>query len=201
MHACVKLSFIALISSALLAVAVGSSSANRLGLNETGIRVTYSPLSFVPSFGTTARCNVTLSESYHSRTLTKTADSLIGYINAAAASSCTSGNVRMNVESLPWHLKYASFSGTLPSITAIDEYQGRISFEVHGEIFGIRVVCRYTTPVGSASKVRESRGAITSQTPGNESISSETGGCPSLRLSGTGVVKTSAGATVTASLI
>jgi hypothetical protein len=95
----------------------------------------------------------------------------------------------MNTETLPWHLQYASFAGTLPNIAAITHNLIRESFSLNGEIFGVEVVCRYTAASAGAIDNRESRGAITSQRP-DESITvvSETRGCPSGRYSGTGSV-------------
>jgi hypothetical protein len=184
-----KLLIATLTSALLLAALVSSTSANRLSSNESGFRITYSPLSFTPSFGTAARCRVTLEGSLHSRTLSKVAGALIGFISRASVGPCESGTARVNTETLPWHMQYASFSGTLPNITSIAHNLLRPSFTVQGEIFGIRVNCRYTTPSQAGINNRETtRGVITSQTPGSENTTSETEGCPSGRQSGTGTV-------------
>jgi hypothetical protein len=202
MHTRSKLLLAALTSALLLAALVSSASANRIAASETSFRVTFSPLSFIPSFGSTVRCPVTLAGSFHSRTITKTAGSLIGYINSATVGTCETGRARVNAETLPWHIQYASFNGTLPNITGIVQNLIRPSFEIQGEIFGIRVTCRYTTPSQSGTNNRETtRGTITSLVPGSESTSSETGGCPSGRQSGSGNVTTPGGAAITATLV
>ena len=202
MHTRSKLLLAALTSALLLAALVGSASANRLAQNEANFRVTYSPLSFIPSFGSTVRCPVTLEGSFHSRTITKTAGSLVGYVNRAIVGTCEAGRARVNSETLPWHIQYASFTGTLPNITAINQNLIRPSFEVQGEIFGLRVTCRYTTPSQAGVNNRETgRGVVTSQRPGTESTSSETEGCPSGRQSGTGNVTTPAGTAIVVTLV
>jgi hypothetical protein len=191
-----------LASASLLAVLVGASAGNRLAMSETGFRVTFSPLSFIPSFGSTVRCPVTLHGSFHSRTVTKTNGALIGYVNAASVTTCEAGRLRFNAETLPWHIQYNSFGGTLPSVTSITISIIRPSFEVQGEIFGIRVTCRYTTTTQSYILAREAtRGVITQFVPGSESTSSETGGCPSGRASAVGNALTPAGAAITLSLV
>ena len=201
MHTRSKLLLAALSSALVLAALVSSASATRLAQNETGVRITYSPLSFVPSFGSTVRCPVTLEGSFHSRTITKTIGSLIGYINRVTVGTCEAGTARANTATLPWHIQYGGFAGSLPGIESIETDLIRPSFEIQGEIFGIRVTCRYTTALQRGINTREARGAITGQTPGNESTSSETGGCPSGRQSGNGRVSTTAGASVVVTLV
>lgn len=192
----------AFISALLLATAVGAASANRLGLGEAGFRIVWSPMSSVPSFGSTVRCPVTLVGSFHSRTINKTTGSLIGYVNTVTVGTCEAGTARANIETLPWHLQYSGFAGTLPSIESITHVLIRSSFEIQGEIFGLRVKCRYTPASQPAITIRESRGAVTGQRLDESVItSSETGGCPSGRLVGTGAVTTPGGARNTLTLI
>jgi hypothetical protein len=192
-----KLILIALGSALVLMALVGSATANRMAVSSSNIRVVYSPLSFVPSFGSTVRCLVTLEATLHSRTITKTVGSLIGYVTRVTVSGCEGGAARADTETLPWHYQYDGFAGSLPSFLSWLFNLFRPSWEVQGEIFGIRVNCRYTVPGELFTDNRESRGVITSQAPGSESTSSETSGCPSGRLSGTGSVTTSAGASIT----
>ena len=201
MHTRSKLLLAALASALLLAALVSSASANTLSQTETAFRVTYSPLSFVPSFGSTVRCPVTLEGTFHSRTIAKTAGALIGYVNRVVVGVCESGRARANTETLPWHIQYVSFSGTLPAITSISQNLIRPSFEIEGRIFGIEVTCKYTTPRQLGINTRETRGAVTEQRPGTESTSSETGGCPSGRQVGTGRVTTPGGASIVVTLI
>jgi hypothetical protein len=202
MHTRSKLLLAALTSALLLAMAVGSASAARLGSNETAFRIVYAPLSFVPSFGSTARCPVTLAGSFHSRTITKEAGSLIGYVNSVTVGTCEAGRARANTETLPWHIRYVSFTGSLPNIATITQLLNNSSFEVQGEIFGLRVTCRYNVPSKLGINTRETtRGVVTGQTPGGESDASATGGCPSGRLTGTASVLTGGGAPLVVTLV
>lgn len=202
MRRTIKACFAALAAALLLSAAVTSATANRLASNETGFRITYAPISFIPSFGSSITCPLTLEGSFHSRTLTKTAGSLIGYVNRAILGTCEAGRWRINSETLPWHLQYASFAGTLPNITAINYNLIRMSWDMQGEIFGLRVPCRYTTASEGFTNNRETtRGRVTTQRPGTESISSETEGCPSGRWSGTGNVVTPTGAASVVNLV
>lgn len=102
------------------------------------------------------RCQITLEGSFHSRTIVKSVGTLIGYITAARSKneSCTGGRMwlyngteRLGVTtletSLPWHVTYEGFAGTLPNITSL-----RILFRgvrLLTEILGLR--CIYTTGV------------------------------------------------------
>ena len=77
-----------------------------------------------------------------------------------------------------------------------------MSFEVNGEIFGLRVTCRYTIPSKAYVDNRETtRGTVTSESFGTESASSETEGCPSARLNGTASVTNSTGGPVVVTLV
>lgn len=201
MHARSRLLFAGLLSTLLLAHAAGSASASRLSLSETGFKFMYSPISFVPSFGSSIKCPVTLEGSFHGRTASKTAGALAGFITRASLGTCEAGRARFNTETLPWHLQYGSFEGTLPNITGITEYVIRPSWEMDGEIFGLRVTCRYTAPRQGAVNHRESRGVITEHRPLGEAVSSETSGCPTGRPTGTATVKTPTGGTISVSLI
>lgn len=197
-----KLGLVALASALLLTALVSSASANRLSQSESNFRIVYSPLSFVPSFGSTVRCPVTLEGSIHLRVIVKTLELLIGNNNRASVGTCEAGRMRVNAETLPWHIQISFFTGTLPNITSWLWKLIRWVFEIQGEIFGIRVTCRYTTPAQVLTNNRETtRGVISSQRPGTESTTSETEGCPSGRWSGTGSFTTPAGASIVLSLV
>lgn len=185
----------------LCSAIAGSASARNLSQNEQRFRTTYSPLSFIPSFGSTIRCPLTLEGSLHSRTIAKVAGSLIGYVNRVVFGTCEAGRLRANTETLPWHVTYESFSGTLPLITSLGKSIHNMSFEIDGEIFGLAVRCRYNMPSERFTTTREARGVLTGETPGSETVNSSTEGCPSYRLSGTGSVKTPTGANIVVTLI
>lgn len=110
--------------AALLALAamVVNASANRLSISNQRIRVTWTALKFSNTINTnTVSCPVTLEGSFHSATLPKIVDALVGYITRASVtnSACTGGHATMHAETLPWHIRYDAYSGILPNITLI----------------------------------------------------------------------------------
>lgn len=126
----------ALAAALLLATAVGTAGANRLSLGpSTEFTVTWFGARFfveVPELGGryVVLCPLTLQGAFHAATFAKTAGSLVGLVTSATVGTCTSwleseGTIPLEIqlqvlrESLPWHLRYASFSGALPSITAV----------------------------------------------------------------------------------
>ncbi|HEX4805441.1 MAG TPA: hypothetical protein VFU94_06035 [Conexibacter sp.] len=78
-------------------------------------------------------CSVTMEGSFHERTFAKTAEALIGAITRAiAAHPCEGGGEEWAIHngtetvlrgipatSLPWPIRYVSFTGTLPLITTV----------------------------------------------------------------------------------
>jgi hypothetical protein len=116
---------------------------------------------------------------------------LIGAVTRAifAEANCTGGKFRTLSEKLPWHVKYISFSGTLPNIETVKI--ALIGVQLLDEGFGF-VSCLYTS-----SDARPFRGIITREGGGVATsiaaegrISSNTGGCPEIEFSGSsGTVK------------
>lgn len=45
--------------------------------------------------------------------------SAIGYVTRAIGGACTGGSITMLTATLPWHLQYESYQGTLPRMTSI----------------------------------------------------------------------------------
>ncbi|MGN6188599.1 MAG: hypothetical protein ACTHOE_06850 [Conexibacter sp.] len=145
-------------ASAVMAGLAGTASARNLSINRSNITAVWREMTFTAS-GLSIRCPVTLSGSIHSSTIAKVAGSLIGYINSATVgtASCSGGSARANTETLPWHVRYRSFSGTLPNITSINT-------DIVGATFEITTVCgtaRYSGTAGGAFN-REARGGVTS---------------------------------------
>jgi hypothetical protein len=90
------------------------------------------------------RCDLTLEGSFHTRTFAKTRASLVGYVTRAAISRpCTGGEPQLLAESLPWHLRYDAFTGTLPRLTSV-RFQ-MIGFSLWYTVFGVRCLYRSTT--------------------------------------------------------
>jgi len=99
------------------------ASANKLSVSDRGVRIVWSPLTAGAQtrelFG--AECPVTMEGSFHSNTISKVVGSLIGFITRAsvATASCTGGTFRFLLETLPWHVQYSYFRGTLPAISTM----------------------------------------------------------------------------------
>jgi hypothetical protein len=110
---------IAVVSAAiLLAALVSTASARSFSSTSQTLRSTFSRVIFELPFGSTP-CQVTLEGSLHSRTIAKVVGSLIGYITRAELGPCSSGSYTILRETLPWHLQYRGFTGTLPNISSI----------------------------------------------------------------------------------
>jgi len=105
----------------VLGALVGSASASRLSLSSTTCRVTFAALTFEIREGfNAATCAVTLEGSFHARSIVKIPGRLIGYVNRAATGPCGAGTAAtLLAETLPWHVRYESFAGTLPAMTAV----------------------------------------------------------------------------------
>jgi hypothetical protein len=111
-----KLLLAAFTATALLSLAVSSASARRLEISNTNFRIVWTSLEFIAPF-TRVLCPVTLEGRFHSRTISKVSGQLIGYVTSAfVGSACTGGSGRALTETLPWHVQYLGFRGTLPII-------------------------------------------------------------------------------------
>jgi hypothetical protein len=149
---------------ALLCGLVASASAGRFSTSSQTWRATFREVRFSGGFGTTV-CAITLEVSLHSRTIAKVANSLIGYVTRAATGNCTQGSATVLTATLPWHAKYISFTGTLPSIGSLVILIIIYSLQIREPVFGITCLFRSTEaePVTGAW-TREAGGALTSAT-------------------------------------
>jgi hypothetical protein len=181
-----------------LGALVGTASARNLSISSQTIRATWTAMEFSsPSAGVLVRCPVTLEGSLHSRTIAKTAGSLMGYITRAvvAEASCSGGRARVRGETLPWHVTYQGFTGTLPNITSIRTTVTRPGFDVTAVFFGFNVTCSYRTTNVNGTFNREAGGALTNvQVEGRELVS-EGFGCGNGNLAGTSAAPTVLGTT------
>jgi hypothetical protein len=186
-------------ATVLLAALVGTASAGRLSTTELRLRATWTRLSYATGGGT-AECEVAVEGAFHERTIAKTRGRLSGLITAAAITRCARGGVTVLRETLPWHVQYDSFTGTLPNISAIRANIIGLSFRLREPVFGIECLARSTT---------ESPGTLTfnRETATGTTISATAGGtlpCGSFSggLSGTtSTLVDSGGARVTVTLI
>jgi hypothetical protein len=133
MHRYTKLLLTSLAATVVLGLTVGSASARTLSVNSGNFRVTWASLNLsnTAGLGSVVRCPVTLEGSFHSRSIVKVARALIGYVTVARNGTCTGGTATIHNESLPWHLTYESFAGTLPNITEITLLLVGVFFEIN----------------------------------------------------------------------
>src|SRR4029077_15272287 len=76
-------------------------------------------------------------------TIAKVAGQLTGFITTARLGPCASGTATILQETLPWHIQFVSFTGTLPNITAMTRSLVGGGFRVR-EIGGVTCLTRST---------------------------------------------------------
>jgi len=115
MHTKIASALCVIVAGALMAIVASTAFAGRLSVSSQTFRATFSEL--IESTGELSNtCHVTLEGSFHSRTIRKVEGTLIGYITRVTTGQCTLGTTILT-ETLPWHISYLGFSGTLPEIT------------------------------------------------------------------------------------
>jgi hypothetical protein len=115
----IRRTLLAIIGAAiLLGALVSAASAGRLEISTQALRGAFRSVDFNAAFGTT-RCQLTLEGTFHSRTSVKTIGSLVGYLTRAILGPCATGAATILTETLPWHVRYSGFEGTLPEIRSI----------------------------------------------------------------------------------
>ncbi len=135
-----------------LAATATTANARRIELSEQHFLAAWTELIFEES-GARINCELTLEGSFHSKTLSKVCGQLIGYITEAIIhhpcrtpemwvlnGTETIGGVTTR-QTLPWHILFISFSGTLPRITRIRVSLRNAAFLL--ETFGVS--CLYRT--------------------------------------------------------
>jgi hypothetical protein len=152
-----------LTAALLLAFAACSAAGNRLSYSNKEFRIVWSSLTFSESGGgLPITCHVTLEGSFHERTFAKTPGALSAFITSATIGVCQEGNATILGASLPWHVTYQSFSGTLPSITGVRYALIGAAFQVEP---GLGILCLARTTVTSpaaGNARRDANGRITS---------------------------------------
>ncbi len=194
----IRLLSASLCAATVLAAAVGTASATRVATSSQTARATWTGMEFIAEGVTTVRCPVTFEGSIHSRTILKTPGLLLGYITRGTVgeASCTNGSARLLTASLPWHSRYKTFFGTLPSITAIDTNIIGAEWLIGTRVLGVEISCLYTSTAAEPLQMhlsREASGGMTSEAISG-SVRSSTGGiCPRGSLGGTSSTLTVAG--------
>jgi hypothetical protein len=176
MHARPKPILTALTASLLLGLAATSATAGRLRTSTNRFRVVWAALN-IKNFENELeiRCPLTLEGSFHSATIRKTRAALIGAVTLARINGseppCTGGRATILQESLPWHLTFESFRGTLPRIERVILLLRRYEFRVELTVFGFRVGCLYLDQnrpeenLASELTVNETTGQVTALIP------------------------------------
>jgi hypothetical protein len=136
-----KLLLSAIGATVLLGALVSGASARDFALSNQTFRVTFRRVVFSGFFGN-FNCQLTLEGSLHARSIAKVAERLIGYVTAAPLGPCIAGTATILRETLPWHVRYRSFSGLLPNINSIEVNIIGFSVEVR-ETLGI--ICLATS--------------------------------------------------------
>ena len=105
MRTYVKLILGAATAAVVLGAAVSSASARRIEVSSQRFHQVWTSISFAGEFATTT-CPVTLEGSFHSKTTSKVAGQLVGYISRVTVgnASCTAGHSTALTETLPWHI-------------------------------------------------------------------------------------------------
>jgi hypothetical protein len=171
-----KLILAGLTASLLMGLAVSSATAGRLSVSNTKFRVTWAALKFDGlEFESPVICPVTFEGSFHSATIRKTRGALIGAVTRAivngAEPPCEGGRATILQESLPWHVTYESFGGTLPRIREVTLLLRRYEFRVEIFIGFGNIACLYLDQnrpeenLAGSLTVNETTGQITTLTP------------------------------------
>lgn len=134
MRSALKFGLASLAATILLAGAVTAASATRLSIGSRSFRAVWTPLTFNGAEGVSApvECNVTIEGTFHSNTIVKRERALLGYVTRAIVQRpCNGGEAWVHngsenplgrgvvASSLPWHVTYEGFTGTLPNIRTI----------------------------------------------------------------------------------
>lgn len=197
-----KAVFIALGVAIVLSSAGGVASAGRLSISNRAFRMTWAPLRYEGG-EIQVDCNVTMEGSFHSSTIQKVTGALVGYVTrAAVVRPCVGGSwyylngveVLRGVtiaNTLPWHIRYRSFVGTLPNIQKIGLDVINYSFLIETPFI---TNCLYRSTAARPviwNLLREGGGVITAVEEPTTQIPLREGGfgCPSeIAFSGTGRV-------------
>ena len=117
-------------ATTLLALLATAAPARNFSTSNQNVRVVWTELEFAALV--TITCSLTFEGSFHYRSIVKRERALIGYITAAIVRRpCRNGEAwaangreshpRLGTlaNTLPWHITYEGFAGTLPNITSI----------------------------------------------------------------------------------
>ncbi len=144
MHNRIMLTLAGIAAILAMALSINTASANRLSLSHLTTRAIFNPIEFRGGVGAWS-CRLTLEQSFHSATITKTVGALLGYVTGATIQRpCSAGEITILSETLPWHLQYGGFTGTLPQFRGLILNMLGLAFRVNESVFGISCLARST---------------------------------------------------------
>lgn len=150
---------------ATLAACTTIASANNLSISTQASRATWTSFEFGGGFGT-FRCNLTLEGSLHSATIAKVVGLLMGAITRASVGPCSSGSMTVLTATLPWHIQYAGFAGTLPTISSITTNTVNWAFQIQEPTFRATCLVRAEAAHPATGTYSLTSGSLTSVTLG-----------------------------------
>ena len=123
-----KLILAALVSTAILAIAVGGASARAFSVNERNFELIWNnaltgktKFHFIaPAASINVECNVTLLGGFSANTIAKNTGINQGTVRHGELEGCVGGTATIRTETMPWNLRYRSFANTLPRIRSIN---------------------------------------------------------------------------------
>ncbi len=129
----------------LLPLVAGTASAGGLGTSSRSLYITWdepgpSGQLTIEASGMNIGCDVRLLGEFHSTVMIKAWERLSGLIRHVEISECGGGIISILNESLPWHVKYESFTGSLPGISSVRFLLNRVAFLIQtpfGQCLGI----------------------------------------------------------------
>lgn len=137
----IRTTAICVLAAFTLGAVISDAGARNLEVSGNTFRATWASLEYTTTFSMPLRCALTIEGSFHERTIQKAANALIGAVTAPRVRHpCTNAelwaangtevlpNGRTYGSTLPWHLQYVGFSGTLPSMTSITLEVSRFRF-------------------------------------------------------------------------
>jgi hypothetical protein len=169
-----KLVMGALIAALMLSAAVTTASARRFEFSNQRFLAIWEgvePLIFGAG-GQTIRCDATIEGSFHSRTISKVCGQLVGYVTEARiAHPCEIGDAWFQngieeipgegrTNTLPWHIRFESFTGVLPRITGIRLQVINMAWLLHNELWNCLYKSTAAKPAFGILRVNEVTGLI-----------------------------------------
>ena len=132
-------------AAVLLGTLVGSASARNFSISNQFVSIAFRTVTFEGPFGDIV-CEVRVEGSFHQRTTAKRVGSLVGHLTSAALPGCSAGRATILRETLPWHVRYLGFAGTLPNITNIRANIVRAAFQIT-QLFTCQSTSTETNPM------------------------------------------------------